>query len=488
VPRSGTAVGLTERVQLLPHAGLKAVARLSAAVTSSRDPDLPALPPLPPWLIDDPEAVQPFEFSPSRGGEAGLSVLELNDVDPETVTTVTTESPLQLRVQAPLEDDQQILPVSLDGEFFLPLGWGRTVDGEVEIHIERLPQPSTNRRTLTGSIRIFFKKVIAKHLGTEYVYPLLAVADRIETGGVRYTVDPELVRSRVRAAKRILLYIHGIIGDTRALAASAFSWGLVGRTDSSPFDLVLTFDYENLNTPIEETARDLKLRLTEAGLEPGCAQEVYVVAHSMGGLVARWFIEREGGDKVIRHLVMLGTPNGGSPWPRIVDWATTVIAFGLNGFSKMHWPPTLLGALARITTKIGAATAGRLGKIEVALDEMNPGSSFLQELGRTSQIPLRYSIVAGNTSLVEAILEEENGDSSPIQRLLRRLNPRRITIEQATLMAFFGLPNDIAVSVEAIGKLPPTIRQSTLVREVACDHLTYFNSDAGMKAVLDILH
>jgi hypothetical protein len=55
-------------------------------------------------------------------------------------------------------------------------------------------------------------------------------------------------------------------------------------------------------------------------------------------------------------------------------------------------------------------------------------------------------------------------------------------------MAFFGLPNDIAVSVEAIGKLPASIQQSTLVREVACDHLTYFNSDAGMKAVLDILH
>src|SRR4029077_14753775 len=124
------------------------------------------------------------------------------------------------------------------------------------------------------------------------------------------------------------LYIHGIIGDTRGLAASAFASGLTGATDASRFALVLTVDYANLNTPIEETARDLKLRLAEAGLGEGCAQKVYVVAHSMGGLVARWFIEREGGDKVVRHLVMLGTPNGGSPWPHIVDWATALIAFG----------------------------------------------------------------------------------------------------------------------------------------------------------------
>jgi hypothetical protein len=54
----------------------------------------------------------------------------------------------------------------------------------------------------------------------------------------------------------------------------------------------------------------------------------------MGGLVSRWFIEREGGDRVVRRLVMLGTPNGGSPWPAVADWATTALAVGLNELSK----------------------------------------------------------------------------------------------------------------------------------------------------------
>ena len=37
----------------------------------------------------------------------------------------------------------------------------------------------------------------------------------------------------------------------------------------------------------------------------------------MGGLVARWFIEQEGGNRVVDHLVMCGTPNVGSPFGKI---------------------------------------------------------------------------------------------------------------------------------------------------------------------------
>ena len=82
------------------------------------------------------------------------------------------------------------------------------------------------------------------------------------------------------------------------------------------YDLVLTFDYENLQDPIAETARALKERLAAVGLGADHGKSVDVVAHSMGGLVSRWFIEREGGNRAIQRLIMLGTPNGGSPWPR----------------------------------------------------------------------------------------------------------------------------------------------------------------------------
>ena len=39
----------------------------------------------------------------------------------------------------------------------------------------------------------------------------------------------------------------------------------------------------------------------------------------MGGLVSRWFVEREGGREIVDHLVMCGTPNQGSPFGKVDD-------------------------------------------------------------------------------------------------------------------------------------------------------------------------
>ena len=36
------------------------------------------------------------------------------------------------------------------------------------------------------------------------------------------------------------------------------------------------------------------------------------ICHSMGGLVARWYIQREGGAEITRKLITLGTPHRGA--------------------------------------------------------------------------------------------------------------------------------------------------------------------------------
>jgi pimeloyl-ACP methyl ester carboxylesterase len=47
--------------------------------------------------------------------------------------------------------------------------------------------------------------------------------------------------------------------------------------------------------------------------QPGMeAAKLVLICHSMGGLVARWFAEREGGAEVIRALVTIGTPYRGA--------------------------------------------------------------------------------------------------------------------------------------------------------------------------------
>ena len=123
--------------------------------------------------------------------------------------------------------------------------------------LDRLPSPTeAESRSLGGCLRILFQKVVARAFGTEYRYPILAAAEVGEDFDVRYEPDPAAVRARVAKADRIALFVHGIIGDTREMAASLRRAGVADR-----YDLVLTFDYENLQDPIAETARALKERL-----------------------------------------------------------------------------------------------------------------------------------------------------------------------------------------------------------------------------------
>ena len=120
--------------------------------------------------------------------------------------------------------------------------------------LERLPQPTeADTRTLGGALRILFQKIVARAFGTEYRYPILAAAQVGEDFKVRYEPDPAAVRAKIKQARRIALFVHGIIGDTREMAASLRRAGVGDR-----YDLVLTFDYENLQDPIAETARALK--------------------------------------------------------------------------------------------------------------------------------------------------------------------------------------------------------------------------------------
>jgi pimeloyl-ACP methyl ester carboxylesterase len=489
VPDEGKQVQLAPHISLQGHSGLRALARLNTAMATSRDTDLQRLPPLPPWLVDDPSVVRPFQLSVGRGGEAGLSVLEFHDVDQKSAATVTPDSPLRLRVDFPLQEEEGVLPVGFDGEFFLPLGWARQTENAIEINLERLPEPLVNKRSLTGSIRIFFKKVISEHFGTTYEYPLLAAVQSDKNGKIQYTFERELVRAKVREAHRILLYVHGIIGDTRGMAASAFQSGLPAASQiplmKERYDLILTFDYENLNTEIEQTARDLKQRLADVGLGEGHDKELHIAAHSMGGLVSRWFIEREAGARVVQHLIMLGTPNGGSPWPVIEDWVTTLLGIGLNSLSAAPWPPSILASLTIALSKMGAAAVKSKKKIEIALNEMNPTSAFLGNLSKSLDPKVRYSIIAGNTSLIPAALDGEKDKGSRLQRLLHKLSSQSL-LHETTALAFFGLPNDIAVSVQAIGQVPGPRTPQPIVREVACDHLTYFNTEAGLRELAKV--
>lgn len=478
-------------VKLQPHPTLTANARLTTVPESSRDLGNMILPPI---LRENSEVTQPFEFATSRSTAPGLSVLELSGV--ENFEVVTPDAPLRLLVDTQLSQGEHLLAVGYDGEFFLPLGQGKTTeDSKTEIQLERLPEPvSQGSRSLTKCIYIFFQKVLNLKLGHSYHYPRLALAEIIEqqtrTNAIAYHVNyfdslehKEKVKAAIAQAQKIVLYIHGIIGDTESMIPSLQIAKVNGEQRSlrELYDLVLAFDYENLNTTIEENAKKLGERLQDVGLGANHGKQLEIVAHSMGGLISRWFIEHERGNQVVQHLVMLGTPNNGSPWPTVQEWAFTMLGVGLNQnlFCEIVWPaniiPRLLDYIDRNAT--------------VTLKAMKPNSPFLQKLNsEPDRDPgMAYTIIVGDRSLrPDALRADSEDNSSPYQRLLKKLFGK--LVDTVVNRVFFEEPNDIAVrltSIKAINlKRSP---QPRILPEVACDHLTYFNNPEGLKALSEAL-
>jgi triacylglycerol esterase/lipase EstA (alpha/beta hydrolase family) len=105
------------------------------------------------------------------------------------------------------------------------------------------------------------------------------------------------------AQKRPVLLLHGLFHN-RAV------WFLMKqRLDQCGFPVV------TINLPPYETVETLARRIAtavEETLVTYDAEQVDIVGHSMGGLLARYYIEFIGGDKRVNHCILLGAPNAGS--------------------------------------------------------------------------------------------------------------------------------------------------------------------------------
>lgn len=462
-PQPGFAVGpqveLAPGVTLEAPAGLTAIASLTGADVVARDLTAPMVPPM---LLDDPDPWTPFGLQHMRDEAAPLDVLELRDVVGEE--SVTPQHPIILRLTEAVPDDESVLVIGFDGENYLIVG--RIVrDGRPgsRIQIDVLPLAITTK-SLTGSIRLLFRRFLHKVTRKPAFETRLAIATVDEQRQqVHYDDDPARLADAVTAASRILVLIHGILGDTGGMAlSSANGFG-------ADYDLLLAFDYENINTPVSDTAAELRRKMVAAGIGTKPTQQVDIVAHSMGGLVSRWLIEQDGAGTLVSRLITAGTPNGGSPWPVLHDWATVALTFGLNQLAHAFWPARVLSALV-----------GLVEKVDVALDDMAPNSQRLQTLFGSSDPHRRYIVLVGDRSLVATA-----GPNGRLASILAAL--KRSSLDVATNLAFLRQPNDLAVSVDSAMHLPDNRSPAPAVVNVACDHITFFSSDAGRAALATAL-
>lgn len=117
-----------------------------------------------------------------------------------------------------------------------------------------------------------------------------------------------LVVSAMDAAGTPIVLVHGI-GDNR----SAFAV-LSGALRRRGFGVVHAVNYSVLTALTGDVRRSAAL-LGEH-VERICAQtgsdQVHVVGHSLGGLIARYYVQRLHGDARVRTLVTLGTPHQGT--------------------------------------------------------------------------------------------------------------------------------------------------------------------------------
>lgn len=149
-------------------------------------------------------------------------------------------------------------------------------------------------------------------------YPFGVKAEQVERADRGYRIEhlkPHqrgLVVSDVEAAGTPILMIHGLI-DNRSI------WTLMQRgLRSRGFHDLTTLNYSPIVSDIRVAAAHLGEEVERIVAETGY-ERIHIIGHSLGGLIARYYVTRLAGDERVHTLVTLGTPHSGTyaayAWP-----------------------------------------------------------------------------------------------------------------------------------------------------------------------------
>ena len=194
----------------------------------------------------------------------------------------------------------------------------------------------------------------------------MAIFRKIAAGGLRILEGRASLPAQPPPASETVVLLHGVAmpalemhPDARALAAAGYR--------------VINLPYPSRSFTIEQLAHDyLPAQLHACGAD--AAPRLHFVAHSMGGLVVRLYLQ-EHKPANLGRVVLLAPPNAGSP-----------VADRLNRSALCRW---LIGPnLARLGTSTAAALAPKLAPPDY-------------EVG----------IIAGNTSINPVFSHWQNGAS-----------------------------------------------------------------------------
>jgi pimeloyl-ACP methyl ester carboxylesterase len=148
------------------------------------------------------------------------------------------------------------------------------------------------------------------------LYPLGTRTEQLRPDGrYRPGEQPPGVRALFAAdplAARIpVLLVHGFIDNRSIFAVMRHSLRRRG------FASVCSWNYSPLLSDVARGAEDLGRHIERICEQTG-HERIHVVGHSLGGLIARYHVQKQGGDRRVHSLVTLGTPHQGSLWAHVL--------------------------------------------------------------------------------------------------------------------------------------------------------------------------
>lgn len=149
---------------------------------------------------------------------------------------------------------------------------------------------------------------LAAHLA---VYPAGALRETLALAPDGYRTDPlppgrrSLVVTDIDRAGIPVLLVHGIM-DNRSVF-TVFRRALRRRG----FGTVHAVNYSLLTGDVRTAAHELRTHVERLREETG-SDLVHIVGHSLGGVIARYYVQRLGGARVVDTLVTLGSPHAGT--------------------------------------------------------------------------------------------------------------------------------------------------------------------------------
>ena len=123
--------------------------------------------------------------------------------------------------------------------------------------------------------------------------------------GERHSNGHPLRYLQPEAAATPIILLHGYFHNRSAFVVMRRSLRRSG------FRTVDTVNYNAFTHPIERLAEDLAEHVDEV-LGTVEAHQVHLVGHSLGGIVARYYVQMLGGDEKVHSCVTLGTPHQGT--------------------------------------------------------------------------------------------------------------------------------------------------------------------------------